>query len=55
VQPVPDEQPVPPPPVLVGEQHRLARRVGAGAHARGLQFHQRDQPVRLGLARHQPG
>ena len=55
VQPVPDEQPVPPPPVLVGEQHRLAGRVGAGADPRGLQFHQRDQPVRLGLARHQPG
>ena len=55
MQPVPDEQPVPPPPVLVGEQHRLARRVGAGAHARSLQFHQRDQPVRLGLACHQPG
>ena len=48
-QPAPDQQPVPAPPVLVGQQHRRAVRAGPGRQPGGLDLHQRDQPVHLGL------
>lgn len=49
----PDQHPVPFGPVLVGEQHRLAVRAGAGGDAGGLELQQRRQPVHLGFLGHQ--
>ena len=37
-----DQQPVPAPPVLVRQQHRLAVRAGPGRQPGGLELHQRD-------------
>ena len=50
-----DEQPVPPRPVLVEQQHRLAGWPGAGPEPGRLDFHQRDQPVHLRLGRGELG
>ena len=50
-----DQQPVPAAAVLLHQQHRSALRIDARRGARGLQFHQRDQAVHLGLARRQFG
>ena len=50
-----DRRPVPAPPVLVLEQHRLAVGAGAGGEPRGGQLEQRQQAVDLGLVGHQPG
>ncbi len=49
------EQVVPACAVLVGEQHRLAVRPDPRPQPRGLQLHQGQQAVDLGLARHQRG
>ena len=46
-----DQQRVPARAVLVEQQHRLAVGPEPGAAARGLDLEQRDQPVRLRLAR----
>ena len=54
-QPAADQQPVPKPAILVEQQHRRAIRAGAGAGARRLDFHQRDQPVHLRLVGCKPG
>ena len=53
--PAPDRRPVPAPPVLVGEQHRLAVASGAGGEPRGGELEQGEQAVDLGLVGHQPG
>jgi hypothetical protein len=52
-QATPDQQPVPAPPVLAGQQDRLAARAGAGRDAGCLQLHQRNQAVYLDLTRQQ--
>ena len=49
-----DEHLVPPGPVLVGQQDRLAVGTGAGRHARGLELQQRGQAVHFGFLGHQP-
>jgi hypothetical protein len=50
-----DELLVPPAAVLVGQQHQVTARRGAG-RAPGLrQQHEREQPGHLGLIGHQPG
>ena len=41
--------------VLIGEQHRLASGPDTSAQPRGLQLHQREQALNLGLTRHQRG
>ena len=48
-EPAPDQQPVPAPAVLVGQQHRRAVRADARLQPRGLQLHQRHEPVHLRL------
>ena len=50
-----DQQAVPAAAVLVEQQDRLAARTDAGVGAGGLEFHQREQAVDLGLGRHQLG
>ena len=50
-----DQEPVPAAAVLVGQQHRLAVGPDPGAQPRGLDLHQRDQAVHLGLLRRQLG
>ena len=55
IEPAADQQPVPESAVLVGQQHRLPVRVDPGRDAGGLELHQREQPVHLGLAIQQPG
>ena len=54
-QPAPDQQPVPARAVLVEQQDGLAVGPDARPRPRGLQLHQRDEPVHLGLARRQLG
>ena len=49
-----DENVVPAPAILVEQQHRLAARADARSQARGLDLHQRDQAVHLGLLRREP-
>ena len=49
-----DQQPVPPPAILIEQQHRLAVRADARRRPRGLDLHQRDQAVHLGFHRRQP-
>ena len=44
-----DVQPVPTSPVLIREQHDLARRPEPSVEPRRLQLHQRDEPVDFGL------
>ena len=51
----PDRGPVPPSPVLVRQQHRLAVGSGAGREPGGGQLEQREQAVDLGLVGHQAG
>ncbi len=54
-QAAPEQGPVPPPPVLVAQQDRLAVAPGAGRQPGRLQLHQREQAVHLGLAGQQAG
>ena len=54
-EPAADQQLVPARAVLVEQQHRLAARARARAQARGLDLHQRHEPVDLGFARRQLG
>ena len=53
VEPARDELRVPGGPVLIEEQDGVARGVDARGGARLLQLHERDEAVRLGLARRQ--
>ncbi len=50
-----DQQPVPAGAVLVQQEDRLAGRPAAGGEPGGLDLHQRDQPVHLGLGRGELG
>ncbi|OKK17389.1 hypothetical protein AMK16_21330 [Streptomyces sp. CB00455] len=50
-----DQQPVPPGPVLVGEQHRVSVGAGAGGRPGRLELQQRGEAVDFGLRRHQRG
>ena len=50
-----DPAPVPPPPVLLLEEHQIAVGVGARRGAGGLELHQGQQTQHLGLAGHQLG
>ena len=50
-----DQQPVPPGPVLVEQQHRLPVGTSPGRQPRRLQLDQGRQAVHLGLGRHQLG
>ena len=50
-----NEELVPERAILIEQQDGLARRTDAGLRPRGLDFHQRDQAVDLGLLRSQPG
>ena len=54
-EPAAHEHPVPARAVLVEQQDGLAGRADAGAQARGLQLHQRDEAVHLRLGGQQLG
>ena len=55
LQAAPDQQLVPTAAVLVEQQHGFAVLAHARVQARGLDLHQRHQPVHLGFARRQRG
>ena len=50
-----DQKLIPPRPVLVQQQDRLAGRAGACAQTRGLDLHERNEAVHLGLVGRQLG
>src|SRR4051794_10633959 len=50
-----DEEVVPSRAVLVEQEDGLSRRAGPGPRARGLDLHEREEPVDLRLVRDEPG
>ncbi len=50
-RPAGDRRAIPPPTILIGEQHGIPVDIDAGGEARGLQLHERRQAERLRLPR----